>query len=320
MNGTKDMAAFEAAWQEAGALLGAREYGAAREVFVRCVELAPDLGWQLSSRALVARMDVATGAVERAREAIDGVAADLEAAQHGAASTTSGGGEVTVGPKVQERVRKVEALITREEGAREAATEKFIALYQFCLAHELYSEAIDAAHHVALAGDLEQQITWAHRGIEAAERGDEKGWLAVLWNNLGATLEDAGRLDEALDAYMKARDYHYATGGPIQKLIADWAVGHTQRLRGDLSAAREWLRAALDAAEQLHAGGESTAALEWVAYGRHELGLVTLAEGDRAAALVELEEARTLWREAGLESWKEGTADFDAVLTDLRAD
>lgn len=307
---------YDAQWQAGRTRMGAREYVEARAHFAACVDLARDPGESLSAQALVARMDSATGKLERARERINSVVGAMNAA-FGGATGNAARAEATITPTIVARIRQVEAIITREEGDRASATEKFIALYQYCMDNALFDAAIDAAHHVAIAGDLAQQITWGQRGIAAAEAGNLPGWLAVLWNNLGATLEDNARYDEALEAYQKARTYHYQTGGPIQKLIADWAIGHTLRLKGDWAEARTWLQTSLDAAMELYADGTSDAALEWIAYGRQELGLVTLAEGHQSRALDQLLEARRLWTDAGLESWVQGTADFDATLDTL---
>lgn len=300
------MATYEETWEAASGQMQQREYARARELFVECVRLAADEEQSLSARALVARMDSATKDVPAARSAIDAVLADAAGK--------------SLAPRVEARIRQIEAIVTREEGQREAATQKFIGLYEFCVEHELWDPAIDAAHHVAIAADPETQVLWAHKGIAAAEAGDRKGWLAALWNNLGATLEGMNRPAEVLEAYEKAREYHYLTGGPLQKLIADWAVGRAWRMNGDPKEAQRWLEASLEVARERYAADPTPAAAEWIAYGLQELGRVARLAGEKELALQLFESGRERWVEAGLETWVDGTAEYDAELADLRAE
>jgi len=299
------MTTFEDEWAAASAQMGQREYGRAREHFAAALEVAADDDEVFSARALLARMDSATKQLGDARVAMD--AALAEAPE-------------TLKPRVVARLRQVEAIITREEGQREEATQKFIALYDFCMQNELFDAAIDAAHHVAIAGDLQQQVAWAKKGIAAAEAGDQRSWLAVLWNNLGVTYEELNQPADVLEAYEKARVYHYETGGPVQKLAADWAVGRAWRLNGDAAEAQRHIEVSLEAARARYAEDPTPASAEWIAYGLQELGRTAQLAGEPEMALKLLEEARAKWTEAELESWTEGTQELDTELAELRAE
>lgn len=296
---------FQDEWAAASAQMNQREYGRAREHFVAALDAAVDADEVFSARALVARMDSATQALAEARSEIDAALAEVPEG---------------VEPRTTARLRQVEAIITREEGRREEATLKFIALYDFCMQSELFDAAIDAAHHVAIAGDLEQQVAWAKKGIAAAEAGDKRAWLAVLWNNLGVTYEDLKQPANVLEAYEKARTYHYETGGPVQKLAADWAVGRAWRLNGDAAEAQRHLEVSLEAARTRYAEDPTPATAEWVAYGLQELGRTARLAGDPKRALELMEAARAKWTEAALESWTEGTLELDGELAELRAE
>lgn len=102
------------------------------------------------------------------------------------------------------------------------ATATFKEMYNYCSERKLYERAIDAAHMVAITGKPEEQIEWGKKGIKEAEAGNITRWLGPLWNNLGATYEDMGKYKEALEAYLKAREYHWRYGDEKNKLVADW--------------------------------------------------------------------------------------------------
>ena len=160
----------------------------------------------------------------------------------------------------------------------EKATVTFKEMYDYCSKNKLHERAIDAAHMVAITGSHEQQIEWGLKGIEEAEAGNITGWLGPLWNNLGATYEGMGKYNESLDAYLKAREYHWRYGNEMNKLIADWAVGHAYRLTGNMEEAGRWLRPALAWSERIDAA-------EFIGWSHKELGEIELANGNYNAAL-----------------------------------
>ncbi len=176
------------------------------------------------------------------------------------------------------------------------ATETFKEMYNFCENNEMPSRAIDAAHMVAIVGTPEQQIEWGKKGIAEAEKSNITHWLGPLWNNLGATYEDQEKYLEALDAYLKAREYHWQYGTEQNKLIADWAVGHAYLLSGDYENAGKWLRPVLAWAERV----ENT---EFVGLTYRDLGDIILAEGDSASALGYFENAQDNLKKVGMPDW-----------------
>ena len=123
------------------------------------------------------------------------------------------------------------------------ARESFEALYDYCHASALWGRAIDAANMLAIVSETtKQQIEWGRKGIEAAEAADEERWLGPLWNNLASTYYDIKKFDSSLECYLKARDYHWRFSNEQGKLYADYHVGMTYRVAGDLKSAGQWLR------------------------------------------------------------------------------
>jgi tetratricopeptide (TPR) repeat protein len=217
------------------------------------------------------------------------------------------------------RLLGVRGIFEREEGDKAKAKATFVEMYEYCRARKLERRAVDAIHHIAIVVPLEEQPAWALKGIEAATTTGDEAWLAVLWNNLGATYEDLKQPEKALDAYLKARELHHRTGGPVQKLAADWAVGHTYRLCGKQAEARPRLEKTLAEAEALYAK-EKGDWLEWVGWCRKDLGETLIAQGEHAKGLALLKAGRTALAGAGMEThWPEGMKQVDEAIAAAEA-
>ncbi|HVP36971.1 MAG TPA: tetratricopeptide repeat protein [Terriglobales bacterium] len=178
----------------------------------------------------------------------------------------------------------------------EKATSTFKEMYNYCSGRKLYERAIDAAHMVAITGKPEEQIEWGNKGIKEAETGNVTRWLGPLWNNLGATYEDMGKYKEALEAYLKAREYHFRYGDEKNKLVADWAVGHAYRLNGDNLNAEKWLRPVL-------AWCERTGDVEFEGLTYRELGEIELSKTNPDSALSYFSKAEEKLKQAGMPEW-----------------
>ncbi len=212
----------------------------------------------------------------------------------------------------------VRGIFERESGDKKAAKATFVEMYEYCVAKKLPKRAVDAVHHVAIVVPPEEQPEWAMKGIAEAEKLKDDGWLAVLWNNLGATYEDLKKPEKALEAYLKARDYHYKGTNEHRKLAADWAVAHAQRLCGKHEEARIGLEKALAWAGKRHAAEPSKETLEWVGWCKKDLGESIAALGDRPKGLALLKEARAALVESGIEAWwAEGLKQVDESIKAL---
>lgn len=172
----------------------------------------------------------------------------------------------------------------------------FKEMYEYCSQREMHDRAIDAAHMVAIVGTTEEQIEWGKKGIAEAEAGNVTHWLGPLWNNLGWTYESNKEYDKALDAYLQARENHWKYGDEMNKLIADWAVGHTYRLLGDYESALQWLRPVLSWAERIDNA-------EWIGWADKEIGEAELAVGNIDNALNYLTGAEANLKKAGMADW-----------------
>jgi len=182
------------------------------------------------------------------------------------------------------------------QGQLEKATNTFIEMYHYCLAQELYGRAVDAAHMVAITGSEKDQIEWGLKGIEDAKRFGTERWLGPLWNNLGWSYEDQGKYSKSLDAYLNAREFHYKYGSERQKLVADWAVGHAQRLAGDLKAAKKTIKPLVKKFKKIDDS-------EFLGWTYKELGEIAFAKGEYKDAVENLRQAVHLLKKAGMIKW-----------------
>src|SRR3954470_8546665 len=85
-------------------------------------------------------------------------------------------------------------------------------------ANKLDGYAVDAAHMIAIVEpDPQGQLDWNSRAIATAEASQDpsaRRWLASLYNNLGCTLHDLKRFDEALPVFEKALQCRAAADPP----------------------------------------------------------------------------------------------------------
>lgn len=103
--------------------------------------------------------------------------------------------------------------------------------------------AVDAAHMAAIAAPTGQQMAWHERALSLAEGSRQpraRGWRGSLYNNLGWTLHDAGKYEQALGAFQKALDARLEQGSPVAQVrIARWAVARCLRSLGRVEEALE---------------------------------------------------------------------------------
>lgn len=277
--------------EEADGLFRARDYDGARARYEECARRAEDAGARsvrAQAMAQVARMLSIRGELEQGRPWIEG-ALRLAAPEDAPAWI---------------RTQKVRGIFQREDGQAAAAVATFEALYEYRLAHDERAEALDAAHHVALAApELATRERWSLATIELAKERGLDGWCAMVWNNLGWSYEEAGRLEDALAALEQARTYHYRSGGDHQKLVADYSVAHLLRRLGRDEEARALVEPTLAWAERRHAEAPTGDTAEWVGWCAREVGELEAAAGRPGEGLEWMRRAREHLVAAGIETW-----------------
>jgi tetratricopeptide (TPR) repeat protein len=101
--------------------------------------------------------------------------------------------------------------------------------------------AVDAAHMLAITGDGAEQIPAAQRALEIARASDDhraRRWVASVTHNLGWTMHELGRHDEALALWeeaLRARRERYEREGESQAeplRVARWTVARGLRELG----------------------------------------------------------------------------------------
>jgi len=194
------------------------------------------------------------------------------------------------------RYQSVKGRFLWKNNRLDEATTLFKNLYEYCAKQNLYERAVDAAHMVAITGTPQEQVEWGKKGIEQAMAGNVTAWLGPLWNNLGATYEEMCRFDSSLEAYRKAREYHYAHGTDRNKVLADYAVGHALFNLKEYDEAGQWLHPVLAEFEEMRED-------EFIGLTCHDLGEISYASGNYKEAYDLFVRAGELLKKADMDRW-----------------
>ena len=268
--------------KEADSLFKRKDYPAALDSYHRVVDTArEEFNYSVETEALaqIARCLLIDGKVDQGREF-------LSRAQQRANVTD---------PMGWTRFLSVKGRFEWKSDSLDSARATFTDMYSYCEEHSLWGRMVDAANMMALVSDkYDDQVAWSNKGIEAAENGGEEQWLGPLWNNLGGTFYDNKQFDSALECYLKAREYHWRFSDETAKLFADYHVGMTYRVLGNLTEAGRWLRPVLAWAERI--GNHSA-----IAQALQDLGEIDIADGRKEPGLAQLIRAREEYIAAGYE-------------------
>lgn len=131
-------------------------------------------------------------------------------------------------------------------------------------------EALAASSRMMLAaqgGTYEEALEAARRALSFMDRAglSESGDAAELHNNLGVTLTNLGRYDEAVEAYERSSELYRAMVGPEHPLVADVIFNESSLAwsRGDLERALEYGLKALAIRERSLAADHPSLALSY---------------------------------------------------------
>jgi tetratricopeptide (TPR) repeat protein len=142
---------------------------------------------------------------------------------------------------------------------------------------------------MAIVSPPEEQIEWNERALEMCERTPDPRaakWKGSLYNNLGWTYHDMGRLEDALSLFERGVDFRVRMGQEEPLRIAKWCVARCHRSLGrteEALAGQEALLSDMETAgrtdmyvleemgECLHALGRESEAKPWFARAHAEM-------------------------------------------------
>lgn len=142
-------------------------------------------------------------------------------------------GLATAGPAPRVRYLLERGRTFRSAKQPAKARPLFVKAVDAAEAAGLEDLAIDAMHMVALVEpEPAQQLAWNERALAAARRAQDpaaRDWEASLANNIGMTLHEQGRYEEALASFRTALAARERMGRTRPIRIAHWMVAWTER-------------------------------------------------------------------------------------------
>lgn len=267
----------------ADSIFHSSQYAQAETAYLECIEQARTEGersFEVEALAQVARCRLLANDKQGARDWLT---------QAGALTSPDD-------PPGWSRYLGVRGRLEWKSDSLDQARATFKEMFTYCVDKDLSSRAIDAVHMVAIVGTPDEQIEWGQKGIKLAEEVGNAHWLGPLWNNLAITYSDIPDWEKCIDAFTKAREYHWLHGQEINKLYADYHIGWALRMSGDHEQALTWLRPSLAWAERL--GKDNV-----IGQASEDIGEIQIVAGDTATGLANLKRALTCYE-------KEGYPDF----------
>jgi tetratricopeptide (TPR) repeat protein len=120
-------------------------------------------------------------------------------------------------------------------GDPDAARPCFISALERAEAAGLDFLAADAAHMLAITETGEAQVPWAERALRIAQASDDpraRRWAGSVTHNLGWTMHDLERYDDALRYFEQALALRVAQGDPELIAVARWTIARCLRSLG----------------------------------------------------------------------------------------
>lgn len=137
----------------------------------------------------------------------------------------------------------------------EPARPLFVQAVELATTAKLDELAVDAMHMVALLESApEAQMHWNQRALALAQSSTDpntRNWDASLANNIGWTLRDQGRDEEALASFRTALAARERIGRPADIRSTRWMIASTLRAMGRFDEALVELRRLEREQEQL---------------------------------------------------------------------
>ncbi|MBB6392872.1 hypothetical protein [Microbacterium thalassium] len=133
-------------------------------------------------------------------------------------------------PAVDVRIALELGRVRNSSGRADAAVSMFAAAARAAAAETLTFLQVDALHMLAIA-DAERAEDWTAEALGILDGVSDPRtlrWSVSLHNNAGWSLLDAGRTDDAIAAFERAKDAAERSGPPEQRQWADEALAEAR--------------------------------------------------------------------------------------------
>jgi tetratricopeptide (TPR) repeat protein len=142
--------------------------------------------------------------------------------------------------------------LENSSGSPEGSAPYFREAWALATAESLDFYAVDAAHMLGIVEEAPAAQEWTRKALSLAEESEDpmaRRWRGSLANNLGWTLFEEGRHEEALALFEDALAFRRDQGKVREIRIAEWCVAKTWRVLGRVDEALAAQQALLEAYE-----------------------------------------------------------------------